>query len=122
MDFILWNQSDKECALNKFNYKSDFNFNVMFNIFNYLNEGKISFIQFNWNNSKNLFESNKFAHIYFDSKNNKFNLKYVNIPLKKIIFQSQNKKYVEEFVKLEKKRNSDSFVTDSIWLKMKNMF
>ncbi len=38
---------------------------------------------------------------------NKFNLKYVNIPLKKIFFQSQNKKYVEEFVKLEKKRNSD---------------
>ena len=38
---------------------------------------------------------------------NKFNLKYINIPLKKIFFQSQNKKYVEEFVKLEKKRNSD---------------
>ena len=38
---------------------------------------------------------------------NKFNLKYVNIPLKKIFFQSQNKKYVEEFVNLEKKRNSD---------------
>jgi len=38
---------------------------------------------------------------------NKFKLKYINIPLKKIIFQSQNKKYVEEFVKLEKKRNSD---------------
>jgi len=38
---------------------------------------------------------------------NKFNLKYVNIFLHKIIFQSQNKKYVEEFVKLEKKRNSD---------------
>ncbi len=38
---------------------------------------------------------------------NKFKLKYVNIPLQKIFFQSQNKKYVEEFVKLEKKRNSD---------------
>ncbi len=38
---------------------------------------------------------------------NKFKLNYVNIPLHKIIFQSQNKKYVEEFVKLEKKRNSD---------------
>ena len=38
---------------------------------------------------------------------NKFKHKYVNIPLKKIIFQSQNKKYVDEFVKLEKKRNSD---------------
>ena len=38
---------------------------------------------------------------------NKFKHKYINIPLKKIIFQSQNKKYVEQFVKLEKKRNSD---------------
>ncbi len=38
---------------------------------------------------------------------NKFNHKYINIPLKKIFFQSQNKKYVDEFVKLEKKRNSD---------------
>ena len=38
---------------------------------------------------------------------NKFNHKYINIHLKKIIFQSQNKKYVDEFVKLEKKRNSD---------------
>ena len=38
---------------------------------------------------------------------NKFKHRYVNIPLKKIIFQSQNKKYVDEFVKLEKKRNSD---------------
>ncbi len=38
---------------------------------------------------------------------NKFKLRYVNIPLHKLIFQSQNKKYVEEFVKLEKKRNSD---------------
>ena len=37
----------------------------------------------------------------------KFKHRYINIPLKKIIFQSQNKKYVEEFVKLEKKRNSD---------------
>ncbi len=37
----------------------------------------------------------------------KFKLKYVNIPLNKTFFQSQNKKYVEEFIKLEKKRNSD---------------
>ena len=37
----------------------------------------------------------------------KFNLKYVNIPLQKKFFQSQNKKYVEEFIKLEKKRDSD---------------
>ena len=30
----------------------------------------------------------------------KFKLKYVNITLNKIFFQSQNKKYVDEFVKL----------------------
>jgi len=38
---------------------------------------------------------------------NTFNLKYTNITLKNIFFQSQNRKYVEEFVKLEKKRKSD---------------
>ena len=37
----------------------------------------------------------------------RFKHKYINIPLKKIFFQSQNKKYVDEFVKLEIKRNSD---------------
>ena len=38
---------------------------------------------------------------------NIFKLKYKNISLDKKLFQSQNKKYVEQFVKLEKKRNSD---------------
>jgi len=38
---------------------------------------------------------------------NKFKHKYINIPLKRSIFHSQNKKYVEEFAKLEKNRNSD---------------
>ena len=37
----------------------------------------------------------------------RFKLKYKNITLNKIFFQSQNKKYVEEFIRLEKKRNSD---------------
>ena len=37
---------------------------------------------------------------------NIFKLKYKNINLKKIFFQSQNKKYVEEFIKLEKKKKS----------------
>ena len=37
----------------------------------------------------------------------KFKHKYVNIPLQKKLFQSLNKKYVEEFIKLEKKKNSD---------------
>ena len=38
---------------------------------------------------------------------NKFKLKYKNINLNKTLFQSQNKKYVEEFINIEKKRNSD---------------
>ena len=37
----------------------------------------------------------------------KFKLKYKNISLKKTIFKGQNKSYVEEFAKLEKKTNSD---------------
>ncbi len=37
----------------------------------------------------------------------KFNHNYTNIKLKKIIFGSQNKKYVSEFIKLEKKRKSN---------------
>ena len=37
---------------------------------------------------------------------NIFKLKYKNIDLKKKFFQSQNKKYVEEFIKLEKKKKS----------------
>jgi len=37
----------------------------------------------------------------------KFKLKYKNISINKLLFQSQNKKYVNEFIKLEKKRNSD---------------
>tara|TARA_B100001250_G_C19808774_1_gene794763 strand:- start:1557 stop:3698 length:2142 start_codon:yes stop_codon:yes gene_type:complete len=37
----------------------------------------------------------------------KFDFNYHNIKLKKIFFQSQNKKYVGEFSRLEKKRKSD---------------
>ena len=37
----------------------------------------------------------------------KFKLKYKNIFIKKTIFKGQNKSYVEEFAKLEKKTNSD---------------
>ena len=37
----------------------------------------------------------------------KFKLKYKNITIKKSFFKSQNKSYVEEFAKLEKKRKSD---------------
>ncbi len=41
------------------------------------------------------------------SYKNNFKLNYKNIFLKKRIFQSQNRKYVEEFIKLEKENNSD---------------
>ena len=37
----------------------------------------------------------------------KFNHQYINIKLKKSLFESQNKKYVNEFIKIEKKRSSD---------------
>ena len=36
-----------------------------------------------------------------------FNLKYRNIFLKKRLFRSQSKKYVDEFIKIEKSNNSD---------------
>ena len=36
-----------------------------------------------------------------------FNLKYRNIFLKKRFFRSQSKKYVDEFIKIEKSNNSD---------------
>ena len=36
---------------------------------------------------------------------NTFNLNYKNISLDKLLFQSQSKKYVKEFIKIEKKKN-----------------
>tara|TARA_B110000881_G_C18592123_1_gene528724 strand:+ start:71 stop:2197 length:2127 start_codon:yes stop_codon:yes gene_type:complete len=36
-----------------------------------------------------------------------FNLRYKNIPLSKNLFQSQSKKYVEAFIAIDKKNNSD---------------
>ncbi len=45
-----------------------------------------------------------YGHTNFKKK---FNLKYKNIKISKNIFKSQNKSYVEEFAKLEKKINSD---------------
>ena len=38
---------------------------------------------------------------------NTFNLNYKNISLDKLLFQSQSKKYVKEFIKIEKKKKSD---------------
>ena len=52
-----------------------------------------------YRNNSIVFGNTKFKNI--------FKLKYKNISLDKKFFQSQNKKYVEEFIKLENKRNSD---------------
>ncbi len=60
------------------------------------------------NDTTKISEYRKYITIYGNTDyKNIFNLKYKNIPLKKNIFQSQSKKYVEEFIKLEKKNNSD---------------
>jgi len=46
--------------------------------------------------------------IYGNTKyKNIFRLNYFNIPLSKFVFQSQSKRYVEEFAKIEKKNKSD---------------
>ena len=44
-----------------------------------------------------------FGNTHFKEK---FNLKYINIELKKNIFSSQTKNYVDKFINLEKKINS----------------
>ncbi len=50
----------------------------------------------------------KFTKIYGSTEFKKrFKLNYYNIKLKKKLFQSQNKKYVEEFAKIELKRSSN---------------
>ncbi len=60
------------------------------------------------NDTTKISEYRKYITIYGNTDyKNIFNLKYKNIPLKKNIFQSQSKKYVEEFIKLEKENNSD---------------
>ena len=45
-----------------------------------------------------------FGHTKFKKK---FNKKYYNIDVKKVLFQSQNKEYVKKFIKKEKEINSD---------------
>ena len=50
----------------------------------------------------------KFTKIFGNTNfKKKFKQNYKNINLKKIIFGSQNKKYVDEFIKIEKKRKSN---------------
>ena len=54
--------------------------------------------------SKYKFHTVVFGNTKFKDK---FNLKYNNIELSRNIFQSQNKRYVQRFIQLENKRNSD---------------
>ena len=60
------------------------------------------------NETTKLSNYRKFITIYGNTNFKKiYNLKYKNIELKKNFFQSQSKKYVEEFIKIEKKNLSD---------------
>ena len=60
------------------------------------------------NETTKLSNYKKFITIYGNTNYKKiYNLKYKNIELKKNFFQSQSKKYVEEFIKIEKKNLSD---------------
>mgnify|MGYP001212691156 CR=1 FL=1 len=65
-------------------------------------------VSLNINETLKLSKYRKFTTVFGNTNfTKKFNHKYKNINLKKKFFQSQNKKYVEEFIKLEKKNNSD---------------
>ena len=60
------------------------------------------------NDTLKISDYKKYTTVFGNTKyKEKFKLKYQNISIDKKFYQSQNKKYVEEFIKLEKKRNSD---------------
>ena len=60
------------------------------------------------NDTLNLSKYKKNTIVYGNTNyKEKFKLNYHNIILNKNIFQSQNKKYVKEFIDIEKKKNSD---------------
>ena len=60
------------------------------------------------NDTTKISEYRKYITIYGNTEyKNIFNLTYKNIPLKKNLFQSQSKKYVKEFIELEKNNKSD---------------
>jgi glycosyltransferase involved in cell wall biosynthesis len=49
----------------------------------------------------------KYINVYGNTNYKKiFNLKYTNINIKKVLFNSQTRNYVDDFIKLEKKNNS----------------
>ncbi len=65
-------------------------------------------VSLNINETLKISKYKKYTTVYGNTKfTKKFKHKYKNINLKKNFFQSQNKKYVEEFIRLEKKKNSD---------------
>ena len=60
------------------------------------------------NDTLNISKYKKKCIVYGNTNYKKrFKLNYKNISIKKTIFKGQNKSYVEEFAKLEKKVNSD---------------
>jgi len=60
------------------------------------------------NDTTSISKYKKNIKIYGNTKfKNTFKLQYINIPLIKNVFKSQSKTYVTEFIKLEKKKNSD---------------
>ena len=62
-----------------------------------------------YNNNTIVFGNTKYKNI--------FNLKYKNISLDKKLFQSQNKKYVEKFLKLWLKNKKNFIPTTSVKIK-----
>ncbi len=65
-------------------------------------------VSLNINETLKISKYRKFTTVFGNTKFTKiFKHKYKNINLKKRFFQSLNKKYVEEFIELEKKNNSD---------------
>ena len=65
-------------------------------------------VSLNINEILKISKYNKYTTVFGNTKFfNKFKHKYKNINLKNKFFQSQNKKYVEEFIRLEKINNSD---------------
>jgi len=65
-------------------------------------------VSLNINETLRISKYKKFTTVFGNTNfANKFKLNYKNIELKNSFFRSQNKKYVNEFIKIEKKNNSD---------------
>ena len=60
------------------------------------------------NDTLKISKHKKSAIVYGNTNYKKiFNLNYQNLPISKMLFQSQSKKYIKEFIRYENKRNSD---------------